>query len=216
MQGLHNQYIGLQGEVFVSIISTVFEVFKHLAHEWQINEWLSRNLSPDWDATQHWTSRSRNQMYPNSPFVEREKDFADFTYPDTSRKLTELLMAHGSLQNASHWLSSPITYHLEVKSTPELFSEPFYISNNQVNKVSIPICVSLVMDSNSFQARQLTVPWGSNSIPTDVYVILRVYDLEKDTGPGFTAYVDPWAMYMNRQLSFMAQDVFVVTPNGSL
>jgi hypothetical protein len=67
-----------------------------------------------------------------------------------------------------------------------------------------------------FQARKHTVSWGSNRIPTDVYVVLRVYNLEKDNSPGFTAYVDPWAMYMNWELSFMARDDFMVTLNEPL
>ncbi|PMD48990.1 hypothetical protein L207DRAFT_505973 [Hyaloscypha variabilis F] len=177
MQGIYNQYVGLQGEVF-------------------INEWLSRNLDHEWDATRHWTSRNRNQIYPNNPFVGKEGGFADFTYKDTSGKLTEILSTLGFIRDVETWSQCPPIYHLEVKSTLGPCIEPFYMSNNQVEK-----------------ARTYAVSWDSDSIPTDVYVILRVYDLEKETSPGFTAYVDPWTMYMKRELNFMARDTFMVTIN---
>ena len=46
----------------------------------------------------------------------------------------------------------------------------------------------------------------------NVYIVVRVYNLEKDTAPGFTMYLDPWSMYMNRELTFMARDIFIVSP----
>jgi hypothetical protein len=66
-----------------------------------------------------------------------EKDFADFTYVDSARALTKLLRESG-LEAGESWLldlGKPITYHLEVKATTEQCSEPFYMSNNQVDKV---------------------------------------------------------------------------------
>ena len=66
-----------------------------------------------------------------------ERDFADFTYIDSTGTLTRLLRENG-LEAGEDWLhdlSKPITYHLEVKATTEECSEPFYMSNNQVDKV---------------------------------------------------------------------------------
>ena len=42
-------------------------------------------------------------------------------------------------------------------------------------------------------------------------MVVRVFNLDRETSPGFTAYVDPWAMYMARELDFQAQDIFFVT-----
>lgn len=81
-------------------------------------------------------SRNRNYLYPSSPFTESEKKYADFTYLDNNQNLTKLLMEFGFLRDAQTWLSNPPTYHLEVKSTSESCNEPFYMSNNQLKKVS--------------------------------------------------------------------------------
>jgi hypothetical protein len=40
-----------------------------------------------------------------------------------------------------------------------------------------------------------------------------VFGLDSDIKPGFTAYVDPWAMYLARELDFLAQDNYSVTPH---
>jgi hypothetical protein len=142
----------------------------------------------------------------------KEGAFADFTYQDTNGKLTEILTTHGFICDVETWLESPPIYHLEVKSTSGPCKEPFHMSNNQVTMVSFSNVLGSgnYENADTFQARKHTVSWGSGRIPTDVYIVLRVYNLEKETDPGFTAYVDPWAMYMNWELSFMARDDFVV------
>jgi hypothetical protein len=55
--------------------------------------------------------------------------------------------------------------------------------------------------------------WNNDSIPEHVYAVIRVYNLEKQTEPGFTIYVDPWAMYLKDELSFLARDNYVISPN---
>jgi hypothetical protein len=86
-------------------------------------------------------------VYPNSPFTGSEKEHADFTYPDTNGGLTKLLTEFGFLRDIQIWSSNPPTYHLEVKSTSESCNEPFYMSNNQVDKVSClrMFCIDLQM-----------------------------------------------------------------------
>ncbi|KAF8854837.1 hypothetical protein BDZ45DRAFT_693078 [Acephala macrosclerotiorum] len=175
MQGLQMQKIGLLGETF-------------------INEWLSLHLKGGWDPTCHWTSRNRNHVYPNSPFRGSEKKYADFTYPDTNGDLTKLLTKF-FLRDVQTWSSNPPTYHLEVKSTSESCNEPFYMSNNQVDK-----------------AREWTISWDNYIVPENVYVVIRVYNLDNETSPSFTAYVDPWAMYLARELNFLACENYSVTP----
>ncbi|PVH86308.1 hypothetical protein DL98DRAFT_650337 [Cadophora sp. DSE1049] len=176
MFGLQMQKIGLLGESFV-------------------NAWLSCHLMNSWDATRHWTSRNRNNEYPQSPFVDSEKDYADFTYPDNDGELTKLLgnfLSH----DVRKWSSNPPTYHLEVKSTSEGCNEPFYMSNNQMQK-----------------ARRYTISDDGGIIPKDVYAIIRVYSLEvEETTPGFTVYADPWALYLAGELNFLARENYSVTP----
>jgi hypothetical protein len=46
-----------------------------------------------------------------------------------------------------------------------------------------------------------------------VYAVVRVYNLEKQTEPGFTIYVDPWTMYLKDELTFLAESSYVVSPN---
>ena len=47
------------------------------------------------------------------------------------------LLSEMDFKIADNWArsSKPPTYHLEVKSTTEKCEEPFYMSNNQVDKV---------------------------------------------------------------------------------
>lgn len=49
-------------------------------------------------------------------------------------------------------------------------------------------------------------------VPKNVYVVIRVYNLDKETTPGFTIYVDPWAMYLARELDFLARENYSVIP----
>jgi hypothetical protein len=73
----------------------------------------------------------------HSRFVDMERDYADFTYLDSYGDLTRLFYEQG-VAVAGSWLGddyTPITYHLEVKSTTGACSEEFYMSNIQVDKV---------------------------------------------------------------------------------
>lgn len=135
MQGLQRHKIGLLGETFVSNAKLVLSAsFKLLTHHWQINEWLSSHLKDHWDPTRHWTSRNRNHIYPNSPFTGKEKEYSDFTYPDSNGELTKLLTKFFP-HDIGIWSRNLPTYHLEVKSTSESCKEPFYMSTNQFDKV---------------------------------------------------------------------------------
>ncbi len=67
-------------------------------------------------------------------FTGREGDYSDFTYHDTDGSLTRYFAQEG-FQEAQEWLSSPPTYHIEVKSTTEDCNEPFFVSNNQMQMV---------------------------------------------------------------------------------
>jgi hypothetical protein len=66
-------------------------------------------------------------------FTEREKDFADFTYEDRSGHMRYMLRDAG-VEIDEAWTSST-TYHIEVKGTLSTCSEPFFVSQNQVDLV---------------------------------------------------------------------------------
>jgi hypothetical protein len=45
--------LGCKGKSLGVVLSSPVEVSNRLTHDWQINEWLSKNLEPEWDATRH-------------------------------------------------------------------------------------------------------------------------------------------------------------------
>jgi hypothetical protein len=60
------------------------------------------------------------------------------------------------------------------------------------------------------QARGYTLP--RNACPSDVYIVLRVYNLNQPSvTPGFKVYMDPWALYLDGGLNFVAVDKYAVT-----
>lgn len=89
--------------------------------ERRIKNWTFKN----------WTSKLRSEAgYPF--FTEDEKDFADFTYLDSSGHMKEVLQA-ANLDLRGQW-SSSTTYHLEIKTTSENCDDPFFMSQNQLDK----------------------------------------------------------------------------------
>lgn len=108
-------------------------LFNCVANHWlQIYNLFLRHID-DW-TFENWTSKLRvEDGHPR--FTERERDFTDFTYPDRSGHMKELLReAHVELN--AEW-SNSTTYHLEVKTTIGRCSEPFFVSQNQVDMVRI-------------------------------------------------------------------------------
>lgn len=50
-------------------------------------------------------------------------------------------------------------------------------------------------------------------IPTDVYIILRVYNIDQVGGmTTFQMYIDPWGLYLERRLIMTAPDGYSITP----
>ncbi|KAF8849412.1 hypothetical protein BDZ45DRAFT_752834 [Acephala macrosclerotiorum] len=176
--------------------STLSLHYQHigLLGETFINDWLSRELPNDWNPLLHWTSRNRNVVYPGTPFRSSERDYTDFTYTDTRGDLSRLLSRYGSIQDVRHWLTNPPTYHLEVKSTTATCNEPFFMGNNQIEK-----------------ARDFSFSFEENMVPENVYVVIRLCNLERQTAPGFAVCVDPWGMYLRLQLNLVARSDYAVT-----
>ncbi|KAI7354940.1 hypothetical protein KC354_g10975 [Hortaea werneckii] len=132
-----------------------------------------------------WTSHLREQ-YDLPAFTEFEGDFADFTIRDPAicKKMTEWLTAAGS-EDMKRWAGQDLTYHFEVKATVGRAEDPFSMSN-----------------------AQLKLAKRYNESDSDLYVILRVYKLEGDTG--VLAYVDPYGLMLTGKLSFEARDGYEV------
>ena len=92
---------------------------------------MFRSHIADW-SYKHWTSRLRVEAgHPR--FLERERDFSDFTYPDRFGHMKEALRNAGVDVNAE-W-SKKTTFHLEVKATLGPCEEAFFVSQNQLDKV---------------------------------------------------------------------------------
>jgi hypothetical protein len=95
---------------------------------------FDREIGDSWDFN-NWTSRLRRDAH-FPPFTGRkEKDFADFTYQDNYGLMRGALRVAG-VPLRPEW-SNNTTYHLEVKTTQEDCAEPFFISQNQVDLVSL-------------------------------------------------------------------------------
>jgi hypothetical protein len=98
----------------------------------QIHKLFERRIS-DW-SFENWTSNLRKDA-GYLPFTEGEKMFADFTYLDSSGYMKDILSAAGTKLREG-W-SRSTTYHLEIKTTLEGCKEPFFVSQNQLNMVSL-------------------------------------------------------------------------------
>ena len=85
---------------------------------------------------------------------------------------------------------------MEVKSTRDPLDEPFHLSNNQMD---------------------LAKKWTLGGPLLDVYVVLRVYDLdyENTLTAKVVYYVDPWRMVCDRTLHLRASNNFELTPSST-
>ncbi|KAF4630462.1 hypothetical protein G7Y89_g7676 [Cudoniella acicularis] len=155
-------------------------------------EALKQHL-PDFNELLHWTSTLRIHA-GFSAYTRRER--TDLTYCDTNGHLRRLLRRWAD-EDMPAWLEAdvdierPITFWLEVKTTTEFCETPFYVSSAQYALM-----------------RDMAV---SSSHSRDVYVLLRVYNIEGV--PGVRVYIDPWTRAQEGQLDFVAS-TWVVTPRG--
>jgi hypothetical protein len=185
------QDIGFYGELFV------FQYLKQL-------------LGPS-ITYKTWTSAYRNRAFrdprmfqeagkPDEKFEDRkQKHNSDFTYVDHDGRLGQYLSQRG--RHLPRWKDKsgkeiPLTFHLEVKSTPGRLDDAFHLSNNQMD---------------------LAKKWSLRIPLLDVYVVLRVYDLDYENA--LTAkvmhYVDPWRMVCDGTLHLWTSNGFEVTPSNT-
>jgi hypothetical protein len=188
------QEVGFYGELFV---------FQH----------LKRLLGPS-ISHRNWTSAYRNRAFSDPRMVQAEKEagkdyeefivkeqskYSDFTYIDHDGRLGQYLSQRG--RRLPRWKDRsgkerPLRFHLEVKSTTNPLDEPFHFSNNQMD---------------------LAKKWSLGGPVLDVYVVLRVYDLdyENTLTAKVVYYVDPWRMVCDGTLHLRASNSFELTPSST-
>ncbi|TFY59494.1 hypothetical protein EVJ58_g5749 [Rhodofomes roseus] len=131
---------------------------------------IYRELGPNFTEA-NWTSELRGQVPGFTPYGGTS--IADFRYLDKDGVLTGLWYGQ---QRKRAWKGRWPTYHVEVKTTSGVATEPFHVSHAQLQV-----------------ARQFSNAVRGNSnrgAPQDVYVILRVSEI-KSSQPKHEVYIDP-------------------------
>ncbi|KAK2690932.1 hypothetical protein QWA68_010794 [Fusarium oxysporum] len=137
----------------------------------------------DW-TYENWTSKLRVEAgHPR--FTEREKDFSDFTYQDRFGQMKGVLREAG-MDVIVEWTHNT-KFHLEVKATLGPCSEPCFVSQNQLDKM-----------------RQYEGDLGN------VYILIRVFQLEAEGGPSFRFFLNPWSLYLEGALDFRSDEGYKV------
>ncbi|KAH7205910.1 hypothetical protein DER44DRAFT_809824 [Fusarium oxysporum] len=137
----------------------------------------------DW-TYENWTSKLRVEAgHPR--FTEREKDFSDFTYQDRFGQMKGVLREAG-MDVIVEWTHNT-KFHLEVKATLGPCSEPCFVSQNQLDKM-----------------RQYEGDLGN------VYILIRVFQLEAEGGPSFRFFLNPWSLYLEGALDFRSNEGYKV------
>lgn len=114
-----------------------------------------------------------------------------FTFTDVDGKFRKLL-ADSSMPDAKNWLEEPPTYYLDVKSTLGDLRSAF------------PVTPSQFQHARNFSVMMQQMKGEEVSVPTDVYILVRVFDVgaivkdeegneRDDTKMAFL--VDPWEYY---------------------
>ena len=131
---------------------------------------------------ENWTSELRHKVVEQFSEWRREdpgKEYADFTFTDTSHDLTRWLVEQ-DVPSAAAWLPEHTTYHVEVKSTRGSCDEAFHMSGLQMA-----------------EARRMSIAAAKgydkhNAI--DVYLLFRVYNLANTLDAKLEVRADPWKM----------------------
>lgn len=170
-------------------------------------EILKKNIL-DFDEEKHWTSKLRK--YENSPDLSdfHGSETADITYPDSYGYLSILLKSITQGQVPS-WLEDACTpectarptYYLEVKTTAGSCKTNFFVSEHQYDLVGFQYNSTCQRYSGANRKQMKTKTITGSAVPKDVYIVLRVFDINKDV-PRVQAYLDPWSEGKNGGLKF--------------
>ena len=135
----------------------------------------------------NWTSELRHQIVEEFGEWQREepdKEYADFTYTDTSHDLTYWLREQG-VPGALDWFVERPTYHIEVKSTSGPCDLSFHMSKLQMK------------EARRMSSKERAE--GENGA-LDIYLLFRVYNLARAADTRFEIKADPWRLLTEEEL----------------
>ncbi|KAI7658189.1 hypothetical protein KC319_g9307, partial [Hortaea werneckii] len=139
---------------------------------------LNQKFSVTYD---QWTSSPREEHgFP--AFSGVEADHADFTVTDyqVCQRISNYLINEGVVDRENFAGRKVTAYHIEVKATMGRCSEPFSLSD-----------------------AQLDLARYYHSDRSEIYMVMRLFNLNA-TKPSVDFFVDPYSMMLNGQLSFTA------------
>ncbi|KAI0467146.1 hypothetical protein F4859DRAFT_526025 [Xylaria cf. heliscus] len=155
----------------------------------QVSKLLEQHLGTAYHPEQHWTSRLRTRA-DHTSLPQYHNPTATFTLEEVPAVTNFLLRS--CLQEAMlWWLSCPV-YHIQVQTTIGGQDSPFIMS-------------AAVLE----RARMYSLPGPWPELPDDVFILVRVADL--DTRPTAFFYIDPYRMYASGQMRMRPErDFFAV------
>ncbi|THW02710.1 hypothetical protein D6D26_04062 [Aureobasidium pullulans] len=155
-----------------------------------------KNLLGDYFTDDMWTSHA-SAKYTDQTFDGDDSQFADFTIRDLSGRFTDWLVERGC-KKPKEWLGKngkdSITYSIEVKATYGPRTEPFHISQNQI-------------DMAKEQRLQ------GDGVPQKVYVVMRVSNLAGSGHSGSAQvhpFVDPYGLFEQGALTYISPGGYLV------
>lgn len=199
----------------------------------QVFELLLKHGLPGFTAA-NWRSRIRKRVSVHPEYHTLVPwsgvETADIVYPDTNSELTSALVGMGHMLAGLGFAAAP-TYYIEVKTTTGEWDNAFFMSKSQYRRVCIVFlfffsCVPVIFQIIPLPALSSTkqlppIQMERMSIPnnlsmetiSDVYIILRVYNLGKDNMRA-CIYIDPESLRQDGRLIFQPE-TYTVSPGIS-
>jgi hypothetical protein len=169
---------------------------------------LGQAYQPD----SHWTSHHRVKA-GYAAYSPGNTTRASFTVLDKTGRLAEYL-AHRGYRNAAQWTKSRIVYHIEVKATEDGLDSPFEITNEELDRVSVPPCLTAVTSGFfvslrmklmalplSFKAMTFSHTRSEARVPDHVCIWVRMGNVKNMAGASVQFMVDPWHMWTMKELA---------------
>ncbi|KAL2075234.1 hypothetical protein VTL71DRAFT_177 [Oculimacula yallundae] len=175
--------------------------------ELAVHDALNETLGQSYNATQHWTSKRRVRAGLPAFSSVGPDTHATFRFPDTGGAFTQFL-AQNEFPEAQNWTTRPPRYHIDVKSCTGDLRADFVITPVEFQR------------AKEFSVMVQQMKGNENSIPTDVYILARVYDIvakskqaKNSKGKEKAVYnvvflVDPWEYYHADRLLLKHEDLF--------
>ncbi|CZS90250.1 uncharacterized protein RAG0_01389 [Rhynchosporium agropyri] len=161
--------------------------------ELAVHEALSETLGQSYNATQHWTSKRRLRAgLPEFSSIGPDTQ-STFRFSDSGGSFTQLL-AQADYPEARNWTTRPPRYHIDVKSSTGDLRADFLVTPAEFQR------------ARKFSVMVQQMKGDDDDIPTDVYILVRVYDIDvkskqakspkgKAKACKTVFLVDPWEYY---------------------